>query len=423
MPTASRHRPVPSYRLRKARGCAVVTINGRNFYLGTYGSDRSYENYSRLIAEWKGGAPIVEPQPDGNGLQILELVNAYRKWAEGHYAKDGQPTSEVHCIRLAMKYLLALYATTPAAKFGPLAMKAVREKMIEGKLCRTTINSNVGRIRRMCRWGVENELIPSTVYHGLQAVQGLQRGRTKARETVPVEAVADKVINATLPHLPVIIADMVHFQRLVGCRPSEVCMVRPCDVDTSGEVWTYVPESHKTEHHGRERRIFIGPRAQDVLRPYLLRAKDSYCFSPKEAEKKRHVALREARKSKVQPSQMSRRKSKPKRKPAECYAKDSYRRAIARACEIAFKMPKDLRRIPDKLSAEQKSELRAHAAVWREQHVWSPNQLRHAAATQIRKRFGLEAAQVALGHSKADVTQLYAERDFALAERVMLEVG
>jgi len=54
---------------------------------------------------------------------------------------------------------------------------------------------------------------------------------------------------------------------------------------------------------------------------------------------------------------------------------------------------------------------------------WSPNQLRHSAATEIRLRFGLEAAQVALGHSKAEVTQVYAERDWTKAAAVMREVG
>jgi hypothetical protein len=45
------------------------------------------------------------------------------------------------------------------------------------------------------------------------------------------------------------------------------------------------------------------------------------------------------------------------------------------------------------------------------------------AATEIRKRFGLEAAQVALGHAGADVTQIYAERDLQKAAQVMAEVG
>lgn len=54
---------------------------------------------------------------------------------------------------------------------------------------------------------------------------------------------------------------------------------------------------------------------------------------------------------------------------------------------------------------------------------WTPNQLRHSAATEIRKRFGLEAAQVAMGHAQANITQLYAERDLNLAAEVMRNIG
>ena len=88
------------------------------------------------------------------------------------------------------------------------------------------------------------------------------------------------MVDATLPYLPVVVADMVRFQRLTGARPGEVCQLRPCDVERGGEVWQYRPESHKTQHHGRERIIYIGPQAQDVLRPYLLRDAQAHCFQP-----------------------------------------------------------------------------------------------------------------------------------------------
>jgi integrase len=54
---------------------------------------------------------------------------------------------------------------------------------------------------------------------------------------------------------------------------------------------------------------------------------------------------------------------------------------------------------------------------------WSPNQLRHLFATVVRAGFGLEAAQVLLGHEKCDITQVYAERNRALATRVAAEIG
>jgi integrase len=143
--------------------------------------------------------------------------------------------------------------------------------------------------------------------------------------------VADDVVDATLPHLPVVIADMVRVQRLLGCRPGEVCMMRPSDIDRSAEVWEYRPASHKTEHHGRHRVIFIGPKAQEILLQYLLRDADAYCFAPADSERKRKALMRALRKTLVQPSQRNRRKRRPKHKPGNCYVKDAYNRAICRA--------------------------------------------------------------------------------------------
>lgn len=52
---------------------------------------------------------------------------------------------------------------------------------------------------------------------------------------------------------------------------------------------------------------------------------------------------------------------------------------------------------------------------------WHPSQFRHTFASEVRRRFGLEAAQVLLGHPRADVTQVYVEGDAALAARVAAE--
>ena len=69
---------------------------------------------------------------------------------------------------------------------------------------------------------------------------------------------------------------------------------------------------NKTDYRGQTLTIFIGPRAQDVLRPFMDRPADVYLFSPREARLQRLAARRAARKTPVQPSQMDR--SKPRRK-------------------------------------------------------------------------------------------------------------
>ena len=247
----------------------------------------------------------------------------------------------------------------------------------------------------MFRWGVSRELIPAQVAQSLWSVDGLHKGRSEARETGPVLPVDDVTINATVERLPEVVGDMVRVQRLIGCRPVELCLMRPCDIDRSVDPWRYVPESHKTEHHGRERVIFVGPQAQSILLRYLARDAKASCFQPRDSEAKRRAAQHAARVVPIQYGNRpgTHRTAKPKRKAGDGYSVDSYRRAIHRACDLA------------KLGR------------------WSPNRLRHAAATEIRRRFGLEAAQVTLGHSKADVTQVYAERDYSLAANVARQIG
>ena len=43
---------VPKYCLHKASGQAFVTINGRERYLGKYGSPESQIRYKQLVVEW-----------------------------------------------------------------------------------------------------------------------------------------------------------------------------------------------------------------------------------------------------------------------------------------------------------------------------------------------------------------------------------
>lgn len=409
---------LPKYRLHKASGQAIVTLNSKDFYLGTFESTASYLEYDRLTAEWLAHGRQL---PSDSSLTIAELLLRYLDFANKHYIKNGKPTAEIAIIKSAMRPLKELFSRALVSDFGPKKLKAVQAILITGftdqkgrfwrGLARPTVNARISSIKRIIAWAVSEELAPPSLAHALSTVRGLQRGRTMAPEPPPVQPVADDIVEATLPHLPSVVADMVRLQRLVGCRPGEVCNLRPCDVDRSKPVWVYTPAEHKTQHRGRQRLIFIGPKAQDILRPYLLRDANSYCLCPLDSERDRLAKKREQRKTKVQPSQVNRKKPNPKRTAGPHYTKNSYRRAVNRACELAFPLPDGVA----KGSAEAKA--------WRKAHDWSPNRLRHTAATEIRKKFGLEAAQVVLGHSSADVTQVYAERDQGLAAKIMGEVG
>jgi integrase len=124
--------------------------------------------------------------------------------------------------------------------------------------------------------------VPPGVPPALQAVRALQKGRSEARETDPVEPVPEGLVEAIQPFVARQVWAMVELQRLTGMRPGEVILMRTCDLDTSERVWVYTPSRHKSEDRGRSRLIDLGPRAQEVLRPWPRPNLTEYLFSPRE---------------------------------------------------------------------------------------------------------------------------------------------
>lgn len=384
----------PSYFLHSASGQAIVKIDGRTHYLGTYGSPESHAAYRRLIAEWSIARPLaaVPNQPPAEtraDLRINELILAYLEFAHGYYMKDGRPTGEYQNMKDAVRPLQALYDRARVWDFGPAALRAVRERMIAANLSRKVVNARINRIRRIFKWGVERELVDPAVLQGLQSVAPLKAGRSNARETDRVMPVPQAHIDAVLAHVTKPVAAMIQLQLVTGMRPGEVVLMRPCDIDMSGKIWEYRPASHKTQHHGKERVIFLGPQAQEIVRPFLKPEVDAHLFDPRDA-------VLEARKKLKPRKGRSRRTTRIRgyrRCPLPQYTRNSYQNAIFKACGKAD--------IP----------------------AWGPNRLRHNAATFLRKEFGIEAARVILGHTSAAVTEIYAEMDRKRAAEIMAIVG
>lgn len=356
---------VPSYLFHSPTGQAYTKVwvgsKKQTIYLGPHGSEVSRQEFARIVGEAavhtaKGGPPPAT-------LTVNELMAEFRKHADEYYRRaDGTPTNEVVEYRLAARVVRELYGHVPATEFGPLALRAVREKMLAAGLSRKSINGRVDRVKRIWKWAAGLELVPFATFHALTAVTGLRQGRTSARESEPVRPVADAVVDATLPFLRRPVRGLVTFGRLTGCRPAEACSVRPSDIDQSAELWVYRPGQFKTLWQGKTRTILLGPKARALLEEFTPADPTHYFFPPTG-------------------------------RPHAHYRTDSYDRAVARACERAG--------VPH----------------------WSPNQLRHTHGTTVRKLYGLEAAGAALGHTKMSATQIYAERDGQLAERVAREVG
>jgi len=377
----------------KATGQAAVKLGGRFVYLGKFGTEEAEQKHRRVVAEWKARGCATARQQ----VLVKHVIAGYWKHAEVYYRKNGKPTSELSVIRLAMRYLHSFYGAEPAAEFGPLKLKACREAMVDAGLRRTTINGYVSRIKQAFRWATENELVPGGVLQALQAVTGLKKGRTRAKESEPVRPVELSDVETCVEHMSRQVAAMVWLQWWTGMRPQEVVQMRMSDVDRGGRVWLYRPRTHKVEHHDMDRVIPLGPEAQAVLQGFLKLDPEAPLFSPKDAEKERRAEQRRRRKTKVWRSHSTevrrRRRGSKVQTLRACYDTASYRRAVDRAC--------------------------AKAGVAR----WSPNQLRHSAATRIRKDMGIEVAQAVLGHRNLETTQVYAEVNLQRAVEAMERLG
>jgi integrase len=388
---------LPKYRHYKPKDLAVVRLDGKDHYLGRYDSAESWEKYRRLLSGWIADAGQTRPKSQTTHsvevLTVNELILAYAKFVDGYYIKDGRPTVEPTNIRLVLRLVQKLYGSTSTTSFGPLALKAVREEMVRAGNCRSEINRRVGRIVRMFKWAVSEELVPSGVYEALRTVSGLRKGRSQVKEKPPIGPVATADVEAVRPHVSRQVWAMIEIQRMTGMRPGEVVIIRSRDLDRAGDVWLYHPSRHKTEHHGKAREVFIGRRGQEILLPWLRSNEEEYLFSPAEAIRELRDKMRKSRKTPVQPSQEDRSRRDKKKKPGVCYTVASYRRAIQSAC--------------------------AKAGV----ASWHPHQLRHTAATEIRKKFGLEASRIILGHEDIRATQIYAEQDRERGADIMRQIG
>ena len=336
-----------------SKGAACVYLHGKRVILGPWPehprrpSEAVQAKFRAILAEYKAGAPKPGPEPENPTLAIL-CARAV-EWSEEYYR--GGP--EIQAVRSACRLILTQGAAFPASNLGPRQMIAMREILISEGRTRTGANKAMGMVRRVIRRGVEWGLVPPATLTACEVVQPLRPGRTSAPEAIRRPAVADSVVEATLPKLSPMLQAMVRLQRATGMRPGELVRLTVGEIDRTGAVWVYRPSAHKSAWRGKVREIPLGPRAQEILRPWL-RLDGRPVFSPRENATRKLADWRRA--------------------PGDAWTTNSYGHAVARACK--------------------------RAGVER----WSPQDLRKAAGQELRDRFGLEVSAAVLGHG-VDVSE------------------
>ena len=371
---------LPGEKKRKARklcapGSEVALHADRARDVAIAAARRLWEQATRKPSTTLSKSPTVD-----------ELCGGWIAYCETYYRrKDGAQTGEAWVCQNAVRILRQMYGSRPAAELQHADMLAVRDALVRSGIARTTVNHYMKRVRRLWQWALDEGHITGAQKAELSQVQNLKAFRSEAHETEPVGPVADSVIEATCAKLAENTADMVRVERLTGMRPGEICNMAWEHINTASVPWVYKPPHHKTEWKGKDRAVLIGPKARAILEKYRQWA---HPFSP--------IACADMELSKG-----------------------------GRVHGVPG--------VPDSLAPEWKTARYGcairKAAERAKVEAWSPNQLRHSFATEVRRKYGIMAAAALMGHAGVlNITHGYS-RDAAVDElvrewgKVIEEVG
>lgn len=357
------------------------TYQYRSIYFGHWPRDRKtpppevereYERWVAALLRERGDEP---PRTLGRHPTVVELWAAYLAHCEAYYVQGGQQTSEVGVIIMACRVAARLAGDKLTSEYTVQDLRTTRDEIAKTGRVRDQVNKAVQRIRSMFRWGVENGHVPASVLAELKALSPLKKGRTASPESPGIRPVSWAEVERSMVGLRAPLPDLVRVHWLLGCRAEDVCAMRVCELVDSPTGKRFVPTSAKTDHHEHlpKLRYEIGPQAWEILsRRIAGLAADAWVFPA--------FRLRGGR----------RREDKGEPSP---YTTSSYRRAIARHC-CQLGLP-----------------------------VWTPLQIRHGRATEIRAKFRAEGAQAVAKHRNLRTTEVYAEVSDELARRIMNEMG
>lgn len=391
----------------KNLGYSINPNTRKTTYHGQWGLAATKQAYLRWCAELltEDVTPSIVPEHEP---VVADLVNAMIKHSLSYYRDPvtGKPTSQLGVIKSALREL-DLYLETKIKDFKPSTLVAVRAAIVhrdimpqsEGtpkkKLCISSVNNAIVKIRQMFKLGVEWELVPVEIYQALAQVQHLNwRTAPTLRNPDKIAPVPVEYFPLIMPHLKPLYQALLKVHIETGMRVKELCSMRWSEITEvePGVLWCYSPAEHKNSHRGDTRTIYIKQHFIDLMRSVrkpLWDADAVWC--------QRGVGRHAGYSGMIS---------------ADCYG---------RAIEGAQKRYNEGRISIEAGARTDKKKFKYTSAKRVPMAHWTPLQIRHTYATQVRRTHGLEGAQAVLGHSTIDATQIYAEKRDDLARSIALK--
>lgn len=360
MATKTSNRRIPKLG-RHSSGQARVTLNGKPFYVGLWGTLDAQKNYADLLAKWEANnrQPLTPTPTCVQTRKVRDLLDDYSTWLDStrRYQKEGKPTSQRRLAKLALNEFAEHCGSVFATKLSDVLLRQHRDKLeARPELARYTINKKIGHVRNALRWARDRGMLTRDQWLGIAEIRPLSRHECGGREgRKSKRAVSPEDVEKVAQKAGPLVARMLRVQAAVGMRPGEVCAMRWCDlstepVDVDGTPCTIYTVAHpKNEHHGKAPTTYaLPPRVVELLGTPT--APGAYVFpSPQ--------------------------------KTGRGFFRGAYCNALARACVLA--------NVPH----------------------FSPHELRHSFLTRAAAKFGVVAASAAANHSSTQITAGYVHAD------------
>ena len=367
-----------------------------------YFKPRDAEEAARLHAQWwaqivlqaTGGEVPTDTLPQSAAAGIREIVDLYLSAIEMEYSRNEHKNHRLDLHKLC-NHLGDAY---PIDAVTDLTLEDFRTAQVKEGRTVGVINKRTNRIRQFYRWAAKRGHVGREVSSLLAEIKPLKVN--KKSRVAPVRhmgAVSWEDAKQLFPFVSPTIRAMITVQFWGGMRADEVCRLTPNQLRVDGTTWTYIPDEHKTDSHGRPLVKILPEPARMALVPYLEHVTgDEFIFTPKRSwtEWTCERGRKPERKCPKYPSEIIReekRKEKRKRQPLrrhfnDRYTSDTYGQAIKFG--------------------------HARAKRWGETIPhWTSHQLRGGMATLVDKHLGADAARAWLGHSDVAVTEGYIHRE------------
>ena len=388
-------------RQRLARGdqrfYSIQTESGiKRVYLGLWDDKASEEKYNFHKDYWEKTGKFYHFEEPIENPTVRDLSLKYLKYLT-YEKKLKKRALEIYVYSL--RHLCQHYGNWPVNDFHGKDLEKYRRILInENKYCRKTINKRIVIIRSAFKWGAFEEFVTYETLTTLTSLTFLKKDEEGTVDNPPVVSVPREIVEATLPFLPTVVADMVQVQLDSGARPSEIREMREIDIiKFRSDLWIYIPLHDKTESKRADfdkRKVRFGPRSIKLIRRNFTKNKEDYVFRPEEAAKEAQKRASERLKELYPKSVKSKgKKAETTKKYKPFYSNWSYLTAIRRACDRAG--------VPH----------------------WHPYQLRHLRCTEIEEKYGIRVAQILLGHKCLNTTLVYLDEDSKRIEEIIRKEG